>query len=599
MGIAAGAFAAGVSRMAFAQRAGADAPDIILINGKITTLDPLRPDAQSLAIRDGLVLTTGSNRDVLAIRGPQTHVIDLDGRRVIPGLNDSHLHVTRGGRLYNSELRWDGVRSLRKALAMITEQAQRTPAGKWIAVNGGWSPYQFEERRLPTPEELTQAAPDTPVLVLFLYSRGFFNRAAVQALGITPATKPPEGGRYEVTPDGGAILWAEPDATILYQAVAKIPPMTPEEQINSSRQFFRELNRFGLTSAVDAGGGGHAFPKDYAAAMALAESDGLPIRISNFLFPQTAHQELKDLQQLTRDHAANVNLAKRLEDGFVVEGGGESLTISAGDYENFAAPRPDLSTRPGWRQELLDVTRHLVRARWPIRIHASYDESISNILGVFEEVHRTELAARNPGFRGIRWAIDHAETVTRPNLERIAKLGGGIAVQDRLAFAGEFFLERYGAEAASHAPPIRDMIELGIPVGAGTDATRVSSYNPWVSLAWLVSGKTVGGTQMRRGRQLLSRGEALSLYTTGSTWFSGEEMRKGRLTPGQYADLCVLSDDYFDVPEDRIGAISSVLTVTGGRIVHGAEGFASLAPPSLPVVPSWSPVARFGGYHSE
>jgi predicted amidohydrolase YtcJ len=571
--------------------------DLILTNGRVTTLDPVRPQATAIATRDGLVLLAGSDEEVLGAQGPETRVVDVGGRAVIPGLNDSHTHVVRGGRFYNLELRWDGVPSLALGLAMIAEQAKRTPSGQWVRVIGGWSPYQFEERRMPAPEELTNAAPETPVFVLFLYSRGFLNRAAVEALGITAETASSDGGRYEITADGGAILWAEPNPAILYQTIAAPPQLSAEEQVNSTRHFYRELNRFGLTSAVDAGGGGHEFPDDYAGSKVLAEGGRMPLRVSYYLFAQKAHEELRDFRRWTEGWAVNMNLAKRLEDGFVLEGAGEFLTQSAGDWENFTTPMPDITKRRGWREELTAVARHLLRERWPIRLHATYDESIGHIMDVFEAADRAEVEAGNSGFRGIRWAIDHAETVSRENLARIAALGGGIAIQDRMAFAGEFFAERYGEEKARRAPPIRDMIELGIPVGAGSDATRVAGYNPWITLSWLVTGKTVGGTPLRDERHLLSREEALKLHTTGSAWFSGEEARKGRLAPGQYADLAVLSDDYFAAPEDRIPAIESVLTVTGGQIVYGAGPFGDLAAELPPVQPDWSPVTQFGGYY--
>ena len=176
-------------------------------------------------------------------------------------------------------------------------------------------------------------------------------------------------------------------------------------------------------------------------------------------------------------------------------------------------------------------------------------------------------------------------------------MGGGIAVQNRLAYSGEFFAERYGQQAAAAASPLRQLLDAGIPVGAGTDATRPSSYNPWLSLYWMVTGKTVGGTQIAAPESRLSREEALRLYTVGSAWFSGEENVKGRIAPGQYADFAILSDDYLEVPDERIRTIESVLTVTGGDVVYSAAPFIELAPdPIPPVTPAWSPVAAFGGY---
>ncbi|MGP1397323.1 MAG: amidohydrolase [Inquilinaceae bacterium] len=590
---AAALFSFGWIGAASAQTSGVD---LILHNGTIVTLDPLRPRAEAIAIDDGIVVATGTSADMLTRQGTDTDVIDLAGRTVIPGLNDSHTHIVRGGRFYNTELRWDGVESLAQGLEMISAQASRTPDDQWVRVIGGWSPFQFEERRMPTPAELTEAAPDTPVFVLYLYSQGFLNRAGVEALGITAESQTPAGSRYEITDDGGAILHAEPNPMLLYQTIGALPGLSEEDQVNSTRHFYRELSRFGVTSAVDAGGGGHVFPDDYIGTERLAESGDMPVRVSNYLFPQVPGEELQDFQTWTEEWAVNVNLADRLAHGFVVEGGGEFLVWAAGDFENWMADMPDITEREGWREDLTAVTRHLLRQRWPIRIHATYDESVGHILDVFEAVHAEERAAGRSGFDGVRWAIDHAETVGVDNLRRIAALGGGVAIQARLAYAGEYFVERYGAEAAAAAPPIRDMIDLGIRVGAGTDATRVASYNPWVALHWLVTGKTVGGQETRSERHRLSREEALMLYTVGSAWFSGEEAVKGRLAPGQFADLAVLSADYLTVPEDQIADIESVLTVTGGNIVYGAGPFADRLPALPPISPSWSPVVEFGGY---
>ncbi len=570
--------------------------DMILTNGKIVTLDPSAPEVSALAIDDGIIVATGSDADIETRANEETEVIDLGGRTAVPGLNDSHSHVVRGGRFYNIELRWDGVGTLARGIEMIAEQAERTPGDQWVRVIGGWSPFQFEEGRMPTPAELTKATPDVPVFVLYLYSQGFLNAAAVEALEITEDTEAPPGGRYEITEDGGAILHAEPNPTILYQTIGALPGLSEDDQENSTRHFYRELNRFGITSAVDAGGGGHVFPDDYIGSQRLADMGDMPVRVSNYLFPQRPGEELTDFKTWTENWAVNVNMAEELSHGFVVEGAGEFLVWSAGDFENWMAEMPDITTREGWREELMAVTRHLLQQRWPIRIHATYDQSIGHIMDVFEEAHRLEREAGRSGFAGIRWAIDHAETVSRENLVRIAALGGGVAVQARLAYAGEYFVDRYGAAAAENAPPLRDMIEMGIPIGGGTDATRVASYNPWVALHWLVTGETVGGMPTRSERHQLNRIEALEAYTVDAAWFSGEEARKGRIAPGQFADIAVLTADYFTVPEDEIADLESVLTITAGKIVYGAEEFADRAPQLPAISPDWSPAAVFGGY---
>jgi len=561
--------------------------DLIVRNAKIFTGHSL-PEAQAMAIRGEEFVAVGREARVMMFRGDRTRVIDAGGRRVIPGLNDSHIHAVRGGRFYNLELRWDGVESLEQGLRMVRDQAARTPRGQWVRVVGGWSPHQFKERRMPTVAELNAASSDTPIFVLFLYSQALINQAGVTALQLTPQSVPPAGGRYEFIEGGGVILHAAPNPAILYTTIAKLPQLSGDDQINSTQQFYRELNRFGLTSVVDPGGGGHQFPADYGASDALARRPLFPLRISNYLFAQKADNELQDYLRWTTEQQLDINIATSRLDGYLVEGAGENLAWSAGDFENFLSPRPELNE--GMEEDLAAVVRLLAQRQWPIRIHATYDESIGRMLDVLEPVFK------ETGYHG-RWWIDHAETISEKNLSRVKAMGGGIAIQNRMAFAGEFFADRYGEVAASRAPPLRDIVRAGIPVGAGTDATRVSSYNPWLSLYWMVTGRTVGGTPLLSARQRLKRHEALRLYTLGSAWLSGEERRKGVIAVGQYADFAILSADYLSVPEQQIRLIESVLTVTGGDIVYAAEPFVAFVPEPLPAVsPAWSPVAVFGGY---
>ena len=558
-----------------------DQPELILRNGKVATLDPSKPAATAIAVTDGLVAAVGSDSEIMALAGATTKDIDLGGRRVIPGLNDSHTHLIRGGLNYNMELRWENVPSLADALALLKAQADRTPAPQWVRVVGGWSEFQFAERRWPTLDEVNAAAPDTPVFILHLYSHAMLNRAALKVLGITKETPNPPGGVIERDAKGEAtgLLIAKPSALILYSTLAQGPKLPVEEQLNSTRHFMRELNRLGVTSVIDAGGGGQNYPDDYAVIERLHAEDALTLRIAYNLFAQKAGAELSDYERwvaMTEPGAGDALLR--------MNGAGENLAWSAADFENFLEPRPDLA--PTMEAELEKIVELLAANKWPFRIHATYDETIDRFLTVFERVNgKTPLAAR--------FTIDHAETVSERNMERIAALGGGIATQHRMAFQGEYFVERYGARAAEATPPIARMLELGLPVGAGTDATRVASYDPWVGLYWMTTGKTLGGLRLSPESATLDRETALRLWTEGSAWFSGEEGVKGRLAPGRYADLAVLSADYFAVPAAEIRGITSVLTMVGGRIVYGADDFSALAPPLPPASPTWSPTAAF------
>jgi predicted amidohydrolase YtcJ len=565
--------------------------DLILTNGKIATMAKEGEFVQAVAVKDGKVLATGSNEQVLKLKRAGTQVIDAAGRTVIPGLNDSHLHVIREGLNYNMELRWDGVTSLKRALEMLREQAARTPDGEWVKVVGGWNEYQFEEKRLPTLEEINAAVPDKPVFILYLYGLGFLNKKGIATLGYDKDTKFKDGV-VELDADGQPTgkLIAKPNALILYSTLAKTNKLNRADQVNSTLHYYRELNRLGLTSAIDAGGGFQNYPDDYGVSLELARSGQLSVRTSYYLFAQRAGHELEDYGRWLTMTRPGKNDHMFYPNGFSAEGGGENLVASAADFENFLEPRPDLP--PTMEAELEGVVTLLVKNRWPFRLHATYGESIAHDLSVIEKVN-----TKTP-LKGLRFIVDHGETISDEELVRIKKLGGGIAVQDRMHFQGESYWKRYG-EQTRQMPPIRRMLEMGVPVGLGTDGTRVSSYNPWPSLYWAVTGKTAGGMQIWQDKDVLSRYQALKLMTTGSAWMSGEEKLKGTIKRGQYADFVVLPQDYFTVDAEHIKRLESVLTVVGGKVVYGAGEYAPLAPQLPAVSPGWSPVATFGGYQNK
>jgi predicted amidohydrolase YtcJ len=560
--------------------------DTILVNGKFTTLNRANPVSEAVAISGNRFAAVGTRAEVMALAGPETRVIDCGGRRVIPGLADNHIHVIRGGLNFNMELRWDGLTSLSDAMAMLRAQVARTPAPQWVRVVGGFSEHQFAEKRLPTLDEINAAAPDTPVFILHLYDRALLNAAALRAVGYTKDTPDPPGGTIQRDAGGNptGLLIASPNAGILYATLAKGPKLPFEYQLNSTRHFMRDLNRLGVTSVIDAGGGFQNYPDDYAVIEKLHAEGQLTVRIAYNLFTQKGGEEKEDFLRWT-----STGKYHQGDDYLRLNGAGEMLVFSAADFEDFRMPRPDMPA--GMEGDLEDVIRILAQNRWPWRLHATYDETIARALDVFEKVNR------DIPLDGIHWFFDHAETISERSIDRVAALGGGIAFQHRMAYQGEYFIERYGARAAEAIPPFRRVLEAGVKTSAGTDATRVASYDPWVSLAWLVTGKTLGGTGLYPQRNLLGRETALRMWTENTTWFSNEEGRKGRIEAGMLADLAVLDRDYFAVPGDEIRQIVSVLTIVDGKPVYGAEGFEGLAPAMPPAMPDWSPVNSFGGYN--
>jgi predicted amidohydrolase YtcJ len=567
------------------------AADLIITNGKVATMVKEGSFAQAVAMKDGKIEAVGSNAQILKLKKADTQVIDAGGRTVIPGLNDSHLHVIREGLNYNAELRWDGVTSLKKAMEMLKEQAARTPEGAWIKVVGGWNEFQFEEKRLPTLEEINAAVPDKPVFLLYLYGLGFLNQKGIETLGYNKDTKFKDGV-VELDAQGKPTgkLIAKPNALILYTTLAKTNVLPRDQQLNSTLHYYRELNRLGVTSAIDAGGGGQNFPDDYGVTVELAKDGKLTVRTSYYLFAQKPGKELEDYQRWLTLTKPDSNQHMFYANGYTTEGAGENLVWSAADFENFLEPRPDMPEH--MEGELEAVLRLLVKNRWPFRIHATYGESIDRDLAVIEKVNK------EMPLKGLRWFFDHAETISDAQLARVKALGGGIAVQDRMYFQGEHYWKQYGAQTRQ-MPPIRKMLEMKVPVGLGTDGTRVSSYGPWPSVYWAVTGKTAGGLSMWQPKDILSRFEALKLMTSGSAWMSGEEKLKGTLAKGQYADLVILPQDYFSMPVEQIKNLESALTVVNGKVVYAGKEFGQYAQPVPEISPEWSPVKYYGGYQNK
>lgn len=563
---------------------------LIIYNAKLVTLDPALPSAQAIAISQDRIILVGNNEQVLALKSPGTRVINAEGKTLIPGLFDSHLHVIRGGRFFNTELRWEGVKTLSRALQMLKEQAQRTPKGQWVRVVGGWNAYQFREKRLPTLKEINEATGNTPTFILHLYSKAFVNKAGLKALHIDGSSSNPPGGLIQKDEDGNptGLLVAEPSAFILYSTLARLPELNNEEKANSTKLFMRELNRLGVTSVMDAGGGFQNFPDDYGITDSLSKAGLLTVRLPYYLYPQKAGAELNDFTRWIAMVDIEHQPGKEMETEYFIEGGGESIVATGADFENFEKPRPEL---PGvMENQFRETLTLLIKNRWPFRLHATYNESITRFLNVIEEVNQ-----KTP-INGLPWLFDHAETVSEANLARIKALGGGISIQGRMAYQGESFIERYGKAAAQEVPPVKKMLEMGIKVGGGTDGTRVASFNPWVAIYWLVTGKTIGGKQVTAKENTLDRLSALRLYTVGSASLVNMDKDRGALKTGNLADLVILNDDYLATDAENIKNLHSVLTVLDGKVVYGEGTFSSYAPKPVKAIPDWSPVNFYGGY---
>lgn len=566
----------------------ATTPSLIVRNAKITTFDRARPEAQAIAVAGDRILAVGSEADILPLAKPETPVVDAEGRRMIPGLNDTHTHTVREGLNYALELRWDGIPTFAEAMRRLKEMVAKTPPGHWVRVVGGFTPWQFgDSQRMPTLAEINAIAPDTPVYVLFVYTHAIVNKAALRVLKIDRTTPDNRYPAAKIERDGqgnpSGMLIADPAPVILYSTLFDAPRLSFDDAVLSTRHFMREQNRLGITSTMDCGGGFQRWPDDYAVIKELAKRGEITVRIGASTFIQRPGKELEDFQAWTSQFKAGEG-----DEWFRLIGGGEMLVLSAYDYEIFSGPRvtPSAKAEP----ELEAVLRLLVEKRWPFRFHATYGETISRHLDVLEKI------ARDLPLTGLNWIVDHGETMFERDIERVAKLGGGIAIQNRIAFQEREFLDRYGPAAADEAPPIKKFLAGGVPVGAGTDMSRVSSYDPWICLEWLVTGKGLGGATLLSERTRLDRTTALRIWTDNA-WFSSEQALKGRLAPGLLADFVLLSDDYFTVADAAIRDLRSMLTVVGGKVAWGDGAYRPLMAPLPPLTPDWSPVNVFGGVY--
>ena len=533
--------------------------DLVLRNGKIVTVDRGFSIKQAVAIKDGRFLAVGSDRDMRPLTGPRTRVIDLAGHTVIPGLIDSHIHATEAGLSWDAELHWEQLRGLADGLKLIAKAAESQPAGSWIVVAGGWVPTQFAERRFPTRAELDAIAPNHPVYLQYLRQGALLNSAALKAVGITDKSADPPGGRFARDPRGELTGWLQGVPAWEY-AYQKIPKLSLERMRQSLRNCFRELNRFGLTSVGDLQSAAVTFVQRRMLAD-MARSGELTLRVNFYIDPDGAGDELEQVKLA----AAEIKQLPQ-SDWFRFAGFAGTLVRGIGDGELLADPK-GMAIVSDAKDKFRRVARFLAEGGYSFRLHATQDNMAQQLLDVIEQVHAANPLARQ------RIAFAHLEDGSAETIERIKKLGAGIAVQDRMALSGERYVELWGLEKARGAPPLRKMLDAGVSIGAGTDGFRSSNYSPMLSLWWLVTGKSVAGTAIRDKSQNVSREEALRMYTIGSAWFSGDNQRKGSIEVDKLADLAVLNADYLTVPEDQIRSLESLLTMVGGRIVYAAKPF--------------------------
>ena len=537
--------------------------DTILTGGKIITVDAKGGIAEAIAIRNGKILAVGTAGDVKTLSGPHTKTISLGGRTVIPGLIDSHIHAIRAGLTYASTLDWSGIKNIKEALETIHEAAHDSPPGSWIMVLGGWNKDQLAERRAPTATELQQAAPDHPVYVQHLYNFAVLSPLAMNMLKITAESKLPPNGKVEVDSSGlpTGVITAGGSVPTLARIVGRLPKPTRKDQIAGTRKFFRALNQSAVTGIIDEVGGGLT-AQLYRPLFDVWRNGQLTVRVRFDIMSHKRGHEVSETESKMR------MIPPRWGDEWLRNLGIGESPIRGMHDGSVNAVKP-FTPKPEAKQALLDLATWAAANGYTMHLHASRNSSAEAILDIFEQVNKIH------SITNLRWAIVHIEDATDKTLSRMKALGMGYAVQDRLYFGGNDYIKAHGEQVARRAPPIMTAIHTGLVVGAGTDSIAVSPYNAFISLHWMLTGKTLTGQLTRGPDQLPSRLEALKMYTWNSAWLSFDENERGSLERGKLADLAVLDHDYLTVPVDDIPKIQSQLTMVGGRIVYAAGPFSA------------------------
>jgi predicted amidohydrolase YtcJ len=542
-----------------AMPASANPADLLLVNGKIVTLDAAASVKEALAIEAGHIAATGTAEELRKLAGPSTKIIDLGGRTVIPGLIDSHIHAIRAGFRYATEVNWEGAASIAEALDRLRSAAAREKPDQkqdsWLIVAGGWTPRQFAENRRPTEAEIATATSGHPVYIQLFYGYALINAVGRERLDIKSAGDLPDGAKFERDSENKPTGWIVGAGPAIISLYSRLPKPKVEEAIDGTRQFLRELTSHGLTGVIDPGGHNLA-PEDYAALFQLWRNHELPLRVVYSIFAPRPGKELEDFQTATQFLPMGAG-----DDWLRFNGIGECITW--GMYNNESPNEAD-------KEAFYRVARWAADRGMTLTVHWNNDRSVHHLLDVFERVNREVPIAP------LRWSIAHLNDASDASLQRMKALGVGWLVQNGLYFAAPSYIAERGQTQMLRSPPIVSARRLGIPLGGGTDANRVMIENPFVSLRWMLDGLTIDGIETRGQTEIPSREDALRIYTEGSAWFAHDESRKGRLMPGMLADLVVLSDDYFTVPVSHIAKIKSLLTVVGGQIVYAAGPFSDL-----------------------
>ena len=536
----------------FPSSAFAEAADIVLVNGKVLTVDANFSTKQAVAIRGERILSVGSSARIRRLADPRTQVIDLGGRTLVPGLIDNHVHFIRHALRWEHEARIDGVSSREKALSIIADKAKSMKPGEWVLVIGGWSPDQFRDKPgLFTKAELDEAAPNNPVFIQQSYRLMILNSLALRKAGIDESSGEPRGWRVARSGSGAPTGVIFGRRAIFHFWRRQLPEVTDDKIVSGLKKLMAAFNRSGVTSLLELGGGGVRDETYGMIKRRLARKGGLTVRI--FHTPRFR----------VRTPEGNRSVIERIRNSRPDKSAKMMGDIALG--EHLYAPIHDSPFRPSRASdedygEFAKVSEAAADGGWTVHEHAFRDETIERYLGIFERINRRRKITH------LRWSIHHADFISKRNIARVKALGMTLALHSKMTILGSALRRRLGERALS-LPPLRTVQDSGVVWGLGTDAGVVAPYPPMLSLWWAVTGMDLGGERALSEAETVSRKQALIAHTRSNAYLLFKENELGSIEKGKLADMVALDRDYMTTPAARIKDIKPLLTMVGGKIV--------------------------------
>ena len=529
------------------------APDLVLFNGTVITVDRDFSIHTAVAIIGDRVMAVGNDDQMRTVAGPATRMIDLKGHAVIPGLMDNHLHGAGGG----PGVDLSRARSLDDVFAALQARVQASKPGDVITSNSDWHEAQLQEQRLPLRDDLDRVAPQNPVVLVRGGHEYILNSAALANWKIDEKTPEPAGGR--ITKYAGGRLNGELVDTA--KSLVRLPPppqRTPQQQIDDRVAEYKKLNESGLTGIRHPG----ISIAEYRRLQEMQKRGLLTIRINALLRPAVGAAGV--------DPALAASGIKQNEGDEMLRVGGIKLAVDGGFEGGLMR---DLYEKP-WDEngayrglQTIDTERYIAAVRelnrqdWRIATHAVGDAAIDLVLNAYERAN-----ADRP-ITDRRWSIEHAFIGRPDHLPRIKALGVAISAQNHLYLAGPSLVKYWGPTRAGITTPVKMYLDAGLPVSSGTDAPVVP-YPPLWTLYHFITRDTITGGVLGAD-QRVTREQALRMATINNAWLNMEERTKGSIEPGKFADLVILNEDPLTCPEPRLRDAKVLMTMVGGKVVSG------------------------------